>query len=490
MAIQLEDNIDIIELLEILKEDFVISKKSSYFDHKTQSNKYSSNMVQFYIEDNDILRIKFDSYGNKIETKISNKDVMIEDLISYKSNNKIFKHKKRISKKSKNNNIVDEKDSKKLIYTWLLKKHTDAIIIPEVALGDRRVDYLALDANITSIEIKSEVDTVERLEEQIKQYLKYSNYVYIAAHTSKIEKIKKMNIPDLVGLIEITSTKLKFLKKAKKQKIDYAVFKSFISYNEYLEMKRGFKGSSKIEKMDMELLFDKIISKKKQSEYISYIMKQRYSNESNIRKKAFENNEIDKALGAAKNIGINRMTNSVCLSGIKHYFDLSETLLTEYIINERKKIYKLYKDFKYKDLLIEDRLFYLKTIQLLEIPYIHDNSKILKYDLLSRYKDIIMNNQAKIINTLLTINENKLLEVFENINHIIIDIRSKEAKDYIENKLKEWNINIVDIKMKSNIIDIPQDLDKDKKTALLLINKSGSFYFSREIEKIILFTLV
>jgi len=487
LATELKSNITLSELLEIIEDDYVLSKRRESYHYKDKTSKYDSNIVQIYKnkEENKIYLQNFDSYGNKMDLHTI-KPVSIEELlVLYTGKNKIFKHKKRISKKSKDNSIVDETDSKKLIYEWLLKKHTEAIIIPEVTLGDRRVDYLALDKNITSIEIKSEVDTVERLEEQIKQYLLYSNYVYIAAHTSKIEKIKKMDIPDIVGLIEITSTKLKFLKRAKKQKVDYVVFKSFISYNEYLEMKRGFKGSSKIEKMDIELLFEKILSKKQQSEYIAYIMKSRYLQEDKIRRDKYKSGEILAALGSAKGIGINRMSNIVNIRGLKHYFDLPEESINTYLNKSKNQVLRAYKGFKYIELILEDRMFYLKVLKLLDIPYTHENSKILKYEVLKEQAKIILSNQSLITKSLEEEKKKLLKMIKEDV--LVLDCRTKESMEYAELFLKENEITYTDIKIKSNILNIPEDIKKSNQV-LLLLNKTSTFYFLKDTKKEYLFT--
>jgi len=485
MATEIKDKITLELIINKINNNEVISEKK--YTYITPGKKGYINIFQiFKNEEEKIIYRKFDIYGNKrSDNYIDISD--IENIINLKTEKNWFYHKKRISKKTKNPKIIDENSAKKKVYEWLIKKYKKDIIIPEISLNNRRADYIVFGDNIITIEIKSEIDTLERLESQLKEYSKFSNYIYIALHTNKIQKIEKLDIKENIGIIDITDKKIKILKQPKKIKNTYIAFEGFISYKEFLNMKRGFKGHSKVSKEDFELFFQEALTKKDKELIIKEIMKKRYILEDKKRKELFFNKEYDKAVSSSKNIGINRMTTEAEVY-VKILLNKQENYLNEYINKKEEEILKLLpKELKkeYKELLIKDSMFFLMIFRKLEIPYqnqysilfrmknIKDNIKIIK-DKISEMLEIIDNEFEKIKK-----------ELINKENKILIEVNTKGTMLKIKELCKENEIKYKIIK-KSEISKINNIFETER--TVLIENSSFQFYrLHEDIKKIRLY---
>jgi len=271
----------------------------------------------------------FDFFGNKIEAK--SKEISEKELKEYILNPSKFNfyhhkgywsyHKKRISKKKINPNINNEEDLKKIAYKWLLNLNKNLIIIPEFTIKNRRVDYIAFDKTETYlIELKSEIDTLNRLEEQLKAF--------------KFKKINEINIPKNVGIFVVKNNKMKLVKKVIKNKINFSIFKTYISYVEYMNIVKGLKNSSKLSKEQIIDLIDKNFTKKEKDFLFYKIICKRYIFESNKRKEAWKQKKYKEALGKSSLLGINRMKiikYKFCT--LKKFFNLKEEIILDYLKN-------------------------------------------------------------------------------------------------------------------------------------------------------------
>jgi len=285
----------------------------------------------------------FDFFGNKIEAK--SKEISEKELKEYILNPSKFNfyhhkgywsyHKKRISKKKINPNINNEEDLKKIAYKWLLNLNKNLIIIPEFTIKNRRVDYIAFDKTETYlIELKSEIDTLNRLEEQLKAYQLIGNYIYLIIHEIKFKKINEINIPKNVGIFVVKNNKMKLVKKVIKNKINFSIFKTYISYVEYMNIVKGLKNSSKLSKEQIIDLIDKNFTKKEKDFLFYKIICKRYIFESNKRKEAWKQKKYKEALGKSSLLGINRMKiikYKFCT--LKKFFNLKEEIILDYLKN-------------------------------------------------------------------------------------------------------------------------------------------------------------
>jgi hypothetical protein len=97
-----------------------------------------------------------------------------------------------------------------------LKKHkkNKAVMLSEFRVGANKADCVILNGLSTCYEIKTELDNLKRLPEQLDSYTNLFDKVYVVAAKTHIEKIKLI-IPDAVGIIELTEkNKLDEIKSA------------------------------------------------------------------------------------------------------------------------------------------------------------------------------------------------------------------------------------------------------------------------------------
>ncbi|HIE4800979.1 TPA: sce7726 family protein [Serratia marcescens] len=97
-----------------------------------------------------------------------------------------------------------------------LKKHkrNKAVMLSEFRVGANKADCVILNGLSTCYEIKTELDNLKRLPEQLEAYIGLFDKVYVVSAKSHIEKIKAI-IPEVVGVMELTQkNKLEEVKPA------------------------------------------------------------------------------------------------------------------------------------------------------------------------------------------------------------------------------------------------------------------------------------
>lgn len=97
-----------------------------------------------------------------------------------------------------------------------LKKHKNnkAVMLSEFRVGTNKADCVILNGLSTCYEIKTELDNLKRLPEQLNSYIELFDKVYVVASKNHIDKIKNIT-PESVGIIELTNkNKLKEIKPA------------------------------------------------------------------------------------------------------------------------------------------------------------------------------------------------------------------------------------------------------------------------------------
>lgn len=429
------------KITELLRGNYVLSKRVY------RGQKINRNILQLFIRDETCHLIRFDCYGNKIKNKSEtvNSECIGESVLKCHSKEVWTYHKQRVAAKEKDSTIVDEESAKILVYEWLISRYgnDENVIVPEITLGNRRADYMAFaKQEICIVEIKSEVDTIKRLQDQLNQYIIFANLVYIAIHKNKIDSIKSLNVPSFVGIIEI-SDKLKVIKKAVKQKIDFSVYRGSISYQEYVGMKLGFKGSSAIKRFDIELIFESHFTKKQKSEFLFELMKHRHKTESKKRLEAFKHGDFKKAIGNAQNVGVNRMSqNSVYFLGLKKFFNLDENFIGNYIKELENKILKLYKKCNYLELLKNDKMFLLLIIKKLQIPYRFETSKLVKLFLFINNSKKLLENK-EVIKGLIDAQVREIVDkasLLPDGELFLVETHSKEAQKLISDELAKHQL--------------------------------------------------
>lgn len=144
--------------------------------------------------------------------------------------------------------------------TGPLKKYFDdsnSVVLDEfnISLGLVRVDIAIVNGVLHGIEIKSERDTLKRLDNQLKEYNKFFEYITIVT-CEKFQEIILENTPNNHGVIIAKRSKdkivFKNIRKAKKNyNVDKLCLVQALWKNELIEIiesinyKKGFKSKSK-----------------------------------------------------------------------------------------------------------------------------------------------------------------------------------------------------------------------------------------------------
>lgn len=167
---------------------------------------------------------------------------LIDEITPYKA---ISFHKRKVAKV----NAFDAKKSKIAVFSWLLKKYPNAVIIPEFGIGGGGwsktsiVDMAAFDSKkMIFIEIKAENDNFTRLSKQLEISAKNADEVWLAIYDVK-EAPK--DIHENIGILSLSSSgKTKVLRKAKSFKHS-GDWMGHIWSTEWQDTYRSIKGASK-----------------------------------------------------------------------------------------------------------------------------------------------------------------------------------------------------------------------------------------------------
>lgn len=139
----------------------------------------------------------------------------------------------------------------------LLGRHSlnTATMHTEFRVGKSKADALILNGTSHIYEIKTELDTLDRIEKQLADYIEFAEYVSVVSSQSHIEKLQSL-LPDQVGLIELTKRNtLKTIRKAKsgKAKLNYSKIFDSLLMSEYTAITK--KVSGKIPEVSNALMF-------------------------------------------------------------------------------------------------------------------------------------------------------------------------------------------------------------------------------------------
>lgn len=108
-----------------------------------------------------------------------------------------------------------------------LKLKNDHIVAFEMSIGDSRIDICRINGSSYAYEIKTEYDTFDRLESQMRDYLKTFEKVYVIVPNTRISEVKSF-IPASCGIIGYRIDKnmnvvFSYSRKAKKNTCDLAI---------------------------------------------------------------------------------------------------------------------------------------------------------------------------------------------------------------------------------------------------------------------------
>ena len=193
---------------------------------------------------------------------------------------------------------MNEKDIKIQVIDWLHKNEKHAVIVPEVTLGDSfydrvRADVLALNGSISIYEIKSEKDTLDRLDNQIEKYTRYANKVSVVVDS---KFLGKMVLPDSVGIYTINNKKIEEIKEPKVRELSVDIY---VKYWWGIEFKKALRGIPYASNLHLEAAmskFKELFTDEEIKNLTLIRLKERYCKESNIIKELIKNKEYDKLM--------------------------------------------------------------------------------------------------------------------------------------------------------------------------------------------------
>lgn len=90
----------------------------------------------------------------------------------------------------------------------MIKRHDykKTIVLSELPIGNSKADFIMINGKGVVYEIKTELDNLERLDSQIKDYYKAFSEVVIVTYQENFDKVMKI-IPDTVGVMLLTKRK-------------------------------------------------------------------------------------------------------------------------------------------------------------------------------------------------------------------------------------------------------------------------------------------
>lgn len=125
-----------------------------------------------------------------------------------------------------------------IIKKILLGRHSlnTAYVINECRIGKSKADSVILNGTSTVYEIKSEYDTFGRLEQQLSEYKKAFEYIYIVIPKSSVQKLESILDDGNIGILQLNNnnslTKIRNAKSNKKY-FDKNIIFDILNQNEY-----------------------------------------------------------------------------------------------------------------------------------------------------------------------------------------------------------------------------------------------------------------
>lgn len=104
----------------------------------------------------------------------------------------------------------------------LIKRHKykETIALSEFPVGNSKADFVMINGKGVVYEIKTELDNLERLDSQIKDYYKAFSEVVIVTYEENLDKVIS-NIPDTVGVMLLTRRKALNMIREPRQDLSY-----------------------------------------------------------------------------------------------------------------------------------------------------------------------------------------------------------------------------------------------------------------------------
>ncbi|PZR24019.1 MAG: hypothetical protein DI535_22745 [Citrobacter freundii] len=98
--------------------------------------------------------------------------------------------------------LLSEQQISDYLIREVLRHHKETLLLKEIniLLGATRIDHLMVGKTLHGIEIKSDLDDLQRLKRQVAQYLRVVEFLTIVATPQNVMRISRI-LPDQVGLM-------------------------------------------------------------------------------------------------------------------------------------------------------------------------------------------------------------------------------------------------------------------------------------------------
>lgn len=125
--------------------------------------------------------------ANQIKELIKNSTLQFDDSLKY------FEFFDYIYKILKQEYKCEYIYLNEIFINEILKNHSDdATILTELSVNSSKVDLLIVNGTTTAYEIKTELDSLQRLEKQLLDYIKVFDKVYIVTYLEFVDSVKEL----------------------------------------------------------------------------------------------------------------------------------------------------------------------------------------------------------------------------------------------------------------------------------------------------------
>lgn len=178
-------------------------------DYNLLSRLFSRNSISNILNDN-----KYDLYIDCAEKYLD------KEVLELKSNAEVIEELYKILSLNYRNEYFYKNT---VLNKLLLGRHSvnTTIGLTEIPIAKSKADFILINGNAVVYEIKSDIDSLERLQTQIDDYYKVFQYVNIVTCKCSVDKLEKLITNSSVGIIELTKrNQLSIKKEAVKNKLN------------------------------------------------------------------------------------------------------------------------------------------------------------------------------------------------------------------------------------------------------------------------------
>lgn len=171
----------------------------------------------------------YNTIGLRLKTHLQNYETRnYSDLLEFAYKKLEIKYRSEYIYK---NTLLNEK----LLKTYGLQNTT---VLNEFKISQSIADFVLLNGEVKIFEIKTDLDSFEKLSKQISDYQKFANKVYIVVSAKNSTKLLEIYTDSPIGIVQYSGKKLKTIKEADNNTagFDYSTIFKTLRKQEYIEI--------------------------------------------------------------------------------------------------------------------------------------------------------------------------------------------------------------------------------------------------------------